>query len=209
MFDKLLGRSCTKNPKNVCIKKKKYRDDEILIGDYDIYMIDRKNPVDEDGEENTVELSVIDLLKNTDNVLKNVVLYKLDNSTDEKEKIYDIDKRVHRAFTNRSVYDLYITLDESDTYKFEIQLQKGFEMDYYRLFRIAAHSAEDLLKSIKSKEYGNRFNPIDRLKELKLTEFSIKVFQEGFETNNKPLLKKNFEIYINYIHFDPEYKLVF
>jgi hypothetical protein len=198
------GQNCTRNPRNVCIKRKKYRDDELLIADYDIYMVDRKNPKDEDGEMNTVEVPVSELLKNMDKTIKDYKVFRLNNNTDQEEEVM-LKDRVHRAFTKKKIYTLYLTLDESDTYKFIIQLQKGFEMDYYRLFRIASHAVKDLVYSLKSKDYGNRFNPRERLNKMLLSGFGIKVFRDG--TNSS--ITNNLEIHINYINFDPAYKLVF
>ncbi len=219
-----MGQYCPEDEKNFCIAKKKYRDDYMLVSDFDIFPNQR--------------IKVVDCLNNIDSVIKNISLEKVDNykletttnSEEENKKIIrDINEIVDEKIEEDSQFNLFLEF-YPDTYKYVIDLQDGYTMDYYRLLRVAGHAAKDLIEQLQ-KEHENNikkeeakkarkeeegdeyeirlkydFEPMDRLDSLYISNFGIGIYKESSDENNsskKDTPKKTKDIQIYYKGFNP------
>lgn len=172
---------CSENPKNYClqqIKPKKKEVDEYIITDYDIFFENEKP-------------KIIDLIHNIDNALKKTKIKKVDNSDDNLKEIIitDVNQIIDERMNNNKIFTFYIELGE-DLYKYIIQLEDNYEMDYYRVLRIIGHTTKNIIENMNNNK-GN-FNPIDRLNKVYISRIGVVIH----DSEDNVLKFKQFEVVI-------------
>ncbi len=205
---------CSENPQNFCLQQKKYKSDAFLITDYDIFFDGRPK--------------IMDLVGNIDNTLNNVTIKKTDNLSGTNSNVLkeivirDVNQIVDKNVENDKIFIIYIQLRPdigsfTDTYKYMIQLEDGYKMDYYRLLRIIGHSTKNLIEHIQKEhetklkaemakkerkeanggEYRMKvkynFEPIDRMNEVFVKRIGIAIHDS--EENVQEV--KEIEVVIN------------